>query len=204
MELHRNHLFWEVCSPVREINCHLWDRRWKHPTPHRQAAFLPACLLRVPTATVLKPYQVPLVLWPPFFSFSIHYTPFFSPGSLILKYLNYYFYYKLLHLFKFKKSKQFTHFSHFPLLPLQPPICSLSMGLFFIRVFVFLDSRYRRGPMFIFLWLMLLIIMPLRSIHVAENPSFILFYEWITVHCMYQFIYSLIHWWTIVSISWLL
>ena len=101
----------------------------------------------------------------------------------------------------------FDHLHPFP--PSNPPptpICSLYLWINF-----FLDSTYNRNhTVFVFVWLISLSIMPLRSIHVVTMagspflllnniPLYICIYISISYLYLYilHFLYPFIHWWTL-------
>ena len=68
--------------------------------------------------------------------------------------------------------------------PWQPPSYSL-----FLRLWFFLDSTYKWYTLFVFLWLIPLIIMSSRLIHVVTNG-------WIIFHCVSLHPIFFIHWQT--------
>ena len=107
-------------------------------------------------------------------------------------------YISMTYLLNNQKSVSFTHFS--PSSPTSPPhyisaphhpMSLATTNLFSVSIssfcFSFFDSTYKWDhTMFVFLWLILLRIMPSSPIHVVAQAGFPSFYDWIIFHCMYR------------------
>ena len=89
-----------------------------------------------------------------------------------------------------------TFFTHPPLI-WKLSVYSLYLWVCFYFLLCFLDSTYKwNHVIFVFLWLILLNIIPFGSIHIVANGK--IFYVWVIWHCMYipHILYPFMYWWT--------